>query len=318
MSNENNSQSRFAWDEMDRLTQEEGFDQRLQTYRWDAAGQLIEARDGNAAGQRSTHYRWDEAGRLAQRELPATDAAPAQAHRYEWDAAARLMAASVHLLHTAGEQVQSRIELERDALGRITGELQRLYRPAQTLHAPAQIEYEHRITHRLDALGNRQSSQLQGLGHIDWLRYGSGHVHGLQHEGSALIDFERDRLHRETGRTLQGQDPQGPSGALRVQRRWDALGRLQALASQGLQGQAQVPQVLVGQLSQRQYHYDALGQLTAVQTAQDTLRYGYDAAGRLRAMQRGQHQQHRSLYPAGHRLPRSPAWSTLSRNCPSP
>jgi YD repeat-containing protein len=166
-----------------------------------------------------------------------------------------------------------------------------------------EIEYEHRITHRLDALGNRQSSQLQGLGHIDWLRYGSGHVHGLQHEGSALIDFERDRLHRETGRTLQGQDPQGPSGALRVQRRWDALGRLQALASQGLQGQAQVPQVLVGQLSQRQYHYDALGQLTAVQTAQDTLRYGYDAAGRLRAMQEGGQQQRWDVDPAGNRLP---------------
>jgi YD repeat-containing protein len=271
--NENNSQSRFAWDVMDRLTQEEGFDQRLQTYRWDAAGQLIEARDGNAAGQRSTHYRWDEAGRLAQRELPATDAAPAQAHRYEWDAAARLMAASVHLLHTAGEQVQSRIELERDALGRITGELQRLYRPAQTLHAPAQIEYEHRITHRLDALGNRQSSQLQGLGHIDWLRYGSGHVHGLAHGGAALIDFERDALHRETRRSLHGQG----ADSLDIQRRWDALGRLHSLNThnlntQQLQGQAQTPQVLIGQISQRQYHYDALGQLSSVQTAQERMR----------------------------------------------
>ena len=87
---------------MDRLVQEEGFDQRLQRYRWDAAGQLSEARDGNAAAQRSTHYRWDDAGRLAERKLPATDAAPAQAHRYEWDPAGRLMAASVHLLKESG------------------------------------------------------------------------------------------------------------------------------------------------------------------------------------------------------------------------
>jgi RHS repeat-associated protein len=137
------------------------------------------------------------------------------------------------------------------------------------------------------------------VGQIEWLLYGSGHVHGLEHNGSALLDFERDALHRETGRTLQGQE----GHTLTIRRRWDALGRLQALASQGLQGQAQVPQVLIGQISQRQYHYDALGQLTAVQTAQDTLRYGYDAAGRLRAMQQGEQQQRWSVDPAGNRLP---------------
>lgn len=68
-----------------------------------------------------------------------------------------------------------------------------------------------------------------------------------------------------TGR--RGARCRGKGQTLTIRRRWDALGRLQALASQGLQGQAQVPQVLVGQLSQRQYHYDALGQLTAVQSA---------------------------------------------------
>lgn len=241
--------------------------------RWDVAGQLLEASDGSARQQQSTNYRWDAAGRLAERSLPATAAAPAQVHGYEWDAAGRLVAASVRLLQEHAEQPQSRIEIERDALGRITGELQRLYRPAQTLHAPAQIEYEHRITHRLDALGNRQSSQLQGLGHIDWLRYGSGHVHGLAHGGAALIDFERDALHRETRRSLHGQG----ADSLDIQRRWDALGRLHSLNThnlntQQLQGQAQTPQVLIGQISQRQYHYDALGQLSSVQTAQERMR----------------------------------------------
>ena len=299
--NENGAQSRFAWDVMDRLVQEEGFDRRLQNYRWDAAGQLSEARDGNAAAQRSTHYRWDDAGRLAERKLPATEAAPAQTHRYEWDAAARLMAASVHGPHEQGEQTQSRIEIERDVLGRITGETQRLYRVGKS--GQPEIEFEHTIAHRLDALGNRQASQLQGVGQIEWLLYGSGHVHGLQHNGNALLDFERDALHRETGRTLLGQDQQGAPGALKVQRRWDALGRLQGLATQGLQGAAQLPQVLIGQLSQRQYHYDALGQLTAVQTPAETLRYGYDAAGRLRAMQQGQQQHRWNVDPAGNRLP---------------
>ena len=68
---------------------------------------------------------------------------------------------------------------------------------------------------------------------------------------------------------------------------------------------APTPQVLIGQISQRQYHYDALGQLTAVQSAQDTLRYGYDAAGRLRAMQEGGQQQRWDVDPAGNRLPKA-------------
>ncbi|WP_047220021.1 hypothetical protein, partial [Delftia lacustris] len=138
------------------------------------------------------------------RQLPATAHAPAQTHRYEWDAAGRLTAASVWQHSTADNdngliaQLQSRIALERDALGRITAEVQQLYRPGKDGNGGAeQIEYEHRIAHTLDALGTRQHSQLQGLGEIAWLTYGSGHVHGLQLNGASLIDFERDALHRE-------------------------------------------------------------------------------------------------------------------------
>lgn len=204
--NENGAQSRFAWDALDRLVQEEGFDQRLQSYRWDAAGQLAEVRDGSALEQRSTYYRWDEGGRLAERELPATDHAPAYTQRYAWDAAGRLVAASVWQHAdtpaggaSAGAQLQSRIELQRDPLGRITGEVQQLYKdgPAGPL-----LEHTHRIAHQLDALGQRQRSELQGVGAIDWLLYGAGHVHGLQHDGHNLIDIERDALHREVRRSL--------------------------------------------------------------------------------------------------------------------
>ncbi|OBY81685.1 hypothetical protein, partial [Delftia sp. JD2] len=146
----------------------------------------MEATDGNAAQQSSSHYRWDEGGRLVERQLPATPHAPAQTHRYEWDAAGRLTAASVWQHSTADNgngliaQLQSRIALERDALGRITAEVQQLYRPGKNGNGNGngvadQIEYEHRIAHTLDALGARQHSQLQGLGEIAWLTYGSGH-----------------------------------------------------------------------------------------------------------------------------------------------
>ncbi|WP_047220038.1 hypothetical protein, partial [Delftia lacustris] len=76
-----------------------------------------------------------------------------------------------------------------------------------------QIEYEHRIAHSLDALGARQHSQLQGLGKIAWLTYGSGHVHGLQLNGAGLIDFERDALHREVRRSLHPPTPAADADA---------------------------------------------------------------------------------------------------------
>ena len=67
--------------------------------------------------------------------------------------------------------------------------------------------------------------------------YGSGHVHGLQHNGNALLDFERDALHRETGRTLQGSGDH----TLTIRRRWDALGRLQALAARACKDTSPTP-----------------------------------------------------------------------------
>ena len=67
------------------------------------------------------------------------------------------------------------------------------------------------------------------------------------------------------------------------------------------------PQILIGQLTQRQYHYDALGQLSAIEAPGHTQRYGYDPAGRLRAMLsslRPNEQPIRwDIDPAGNRLP---------------
>ena len=63
---------------------------------------------------------------------------------------------------------------------------------------------------------------------------------------------------------------------------------------------------LTGQLTQRQYHYDALGQLIAIEAPGHTQRYGYDPAGRLRAMLSSlqpEQQTRWNIDPAGNRLP---------------
>ncbi|MCL2726151.1 MAG: type VI secretion system tip protein VgrG [Polyangiaceae bacterium] len=299
LTNENGAQARFVWDTMDRMVEEIGFDGRVQGYRYDAAGQLVQTSDGNTVSR----YRWDEAGRQIERQVPATEAAPAQSERYERDNVGRLKVASVYLIMQGQEQLQSRIEIERDVVGRITEEVQRLYQTEGMPTTTPPIEYEHRIAHRLDPMGNRQESSLQGVGDIQWLLHGSGHVHGLTHSGAELVGFERDALHREVKRHLHGV--QGGAD-LYINRRRDNLGRLESigLLNLPLQGIHAVPQILVGQITHRQYRYDALDQLTAIEMPNKALHYGYDAAGRLRTQtDSGQRVQRWEVDPAGNRIP---------------
>jgi RHS repeat-associated protein len=95
----------------------------------------------------------------------------------------------------------------------------------------------------------------------------------------SLIDFDRDRLHRETQRYLHGLEKQQE---LRITRSRDSLGRLSEINFEGLQGLG-TPPTLIGQVTSHQYHYDPLDRLIAIQMPQQTLRYGYDGAGRLRS-----------------------------------
>ncbi|MDR2155202.1 MAG: DUF6531 domain-containing protein [Burkholderiaceae bacterium] len=328
LTNENGAQSRFAWDVMDRLIQETGFDGRVQRYQWDAAGQLTQTSGDGATQttqaeidleQDTIHYLWSTTGRLIERQLPATQASERQSQRYEWDQAGQLKAASVYLITQEQEQIeerlQSRIEIERDGLGRIIGELQRLYKTqdAATPHAAPPIEYEHRITHTFDPSGDRQESELQNVGQIQWRLDNLGQIQSLMHNGHDLIDFERNALCQEIKRqwhTLQSsQSTENLAPALLTRiNQWDNMGRLQdtQLDALPLQAADSVPRELVDQIVRRQYLYDPLGQLIAIRTPAQILRYGYDAAGRLRAQADSltpEVTQRWDIDPAGNRLP---------------
>ncbi|MCP1106292.1 DUF4329 domain-containing protein [Serratia nevei] len=336
LTNENGEHTHFAWDAMDRLTQETGFDARVQSYQYDAAGQLSQSSDGwaNDQGQpgHTTRYEWSAAGRLTARHLPAAGEAPATLHRYQWSRVGELEQASVWALDTAAEgqgeahaRLQSQAIVERDSAGRVIGEVQRLY-SATAAGGEPEIEFEHRISHRLDALGNRLASQLQDLGEVGYLLYGAGHLHGLTWEEHILVNIERDALHRETKRLwsqdIGTADMQPPAQQLTRQLEWDEVGRLRAMRLAGLPAampadmldapaqsayaarQVRPPQALVGALTSRHYHYDSLGQMVGIETPAGTSRFAYDMAGRLIGAQgpQGTQQQWR-FDAAGNRLP---------------
>ncbi|AVT10223.1 RHS repeat-associated core domain-containing protein [Paracidovorax avenae] len=233
-------------------------------------------------------------------------------------------------------QPEARVALARDAFGRVCGETQTLYRQAtqpQASHAGGEppVEFEHAITHTLGPLGQRTATQAQGLGTLQWLAYGSGHVHGLLLDGQPLVDWERDALHREVGRTLhllEGQDSTDLQAVVHA-RQLDPMGRMLHQDWRGLRHVAPVAPDLANEsetgpssaagriapplgplstLAQRRYWYDPLGQLVGVQTPGEATRYGYDAWQRLSGLHRAgpgstETQAQWTLDAAGNRLP---------------
>lgn len=74
-----------------------------------------------------------------------------------------------------------------------------------------------RLVHQYDALGNTTGTELPGGQSIQWLHYGSGHLHQVNVNGLVVTDLERDALHQETSRS---------QGLLNQILQRDAMGRI--------------------------------------------------------------------------------------------
>jgi RHS repeat-associated protein len=271
--NENSARTTFKYDVMDRLIEQINFDGRPQRYGYDAAGQLIESED---AGQRGA-YQYDQAGRLLTRTISGQRQ---HQERYDYDQDGLLIRARCGAVNNAAEAT---VDFIRDALGRITSETQSLNLQGQP---PL---WRHEVRHGFDELGNQAHTALQGIAPLlNWQTYGSGHLHGITLGNETLIDFERDKLHREVHRNFAG---------VAIDKAWDQLSRLKHIRAQG-----QEP--LISHTVNRQYHYDRIGQITRIETARGSHQYQYDQARRLTgAIQPGLEQgQHYRFDPAGNRL----------------
>ena len=147
------------------------------------------------------------------------------------------------------------------------------------------------LAHTYDEMGNRVRTTLPDGRNLNWLHYGSGHLHQINVDGDVIADMERDALHREVART---------QGLLESRFHYDRRGRL---ASQHVRRSSPMPGVREGQAVPvsrfgqhdvqadgfavpsiaRNYQYDQAGNPLAVHDARfgKTI-YAYDAIGRLR------------------------------------
>ncbi|RAR71619.1 YD repeat-containing protein, partial [Paracidovorax anthurii] len=304
LENENGALTQFTYDTADNLIQEVGFDGRIQRYRYNAAGELAELheRDANlppdtpydpapgAPLPKRTVFRRDALGRLVAKVHLGSDGLESSGTditTYGYDPLGRMLHAG---------NADARVRFAYDPLSRLVEEVQEHLAPGGD---SALGRYTYR--HAYDALGNRIASTLPGGRQVQWLHYGSGHLHQIRVDGHVLSDIERDALHQEVHRT---------QGALASQYGWDPMGRLAAhkvARQQSLQGQPGRPspealwdrgersaQALpalqnlpTGERIARHYRYDPTGNLIATR---DGLRgeshYRYDPLGRILAAQR--------------------------------
>ena len=274
--NENGARATFAYDVMDRIVSQLNIDGRQQTYRFNAAGELIESVDAGLVSR----FRYDAGGRLLERHT-GNDASAQQRQRFIYDAAGQLQQA-LHHTEIGGNGIS--VQFERDLLGRVVRETQSIE------DAQGNPVWKFSAAHAFNEIGVEKQTDYDGLSSIQWLTYGSGHLHGVALGHRTVVDFERDRLHREVKRKL---------GPFQASRSYDRLSRLSQIdAHSPLIGEEEKDASL-----NRAYRYDLASQLVQMETAAGPHLYDYDEAGRLvKASQPALPTQHYRFDPAGNRL----------------
>ena len=103
--------------------------------------------------------------------------------------------------------------------------------------------------------------------------YGSGHLHRIAFDGETVTDIERDRLHRETGRT---------QGRLASRYTLDPLGRLKSQLAVPAGPSESKGKAAVTAAVKRSYGYDRTGNLTqSTDPRTGTTQFEYDKLGRI-------------------------------------
>ena len=278
LTNENGAHTRFEYDVMDLLTKQVNIDDRIQQYRFNAAGELVQSNDQGII----SHYNYDQGGRLTNRQVGEETQGQGVSEHFEYGADG-LLRKAWHTAALGGTTVAT--EFERDALEQVTREI-------QSISGPDHSEvWRYSVDRRFDELGSVSHTTYTGLPTITWQTYGSGHLLGVLLDGRSVVDFERDRLHRETKRQF---------GQTQSTRTYDRLSRLSQMHTQS---HTHDPMVDDAAAFERTHHYDAANQLIRIESTEGPHAYRYDKARRLiGAVQPGSPDQRYRFDPAGNRL----------------
>ncbi|EOT7358069.1 RHS repeat-associated core domain-containing protein, partial [Escherichia coli] len=263
---ENGSHTTFRYDVLDRLIQETGFDGRTQRYHHDLTGKLIRSEDEGLV----THWHYDEADRITQRTVNGETA-----EQWRYDERGWLTQIS-HL--SEGHRVT--VHYGYDEKGRLTGERQTVHHPQTEA-----LLWQHETRHAYNAQGLANRCIPDSLPAVEWLTYGSGWLAGMKLGDTPLVDFTRDRLHRETLRSF---------GRYELTTAYTSAGQLQSQHLNSLQ-------------YDRDYTWNDNGELIRISSPRQTRSYSYSDSGRLT----GVHTTTSNLDiripyatdPAGNRLP---------------
>ena len=266
LTSENGSHTTFRYDVLDRLIQETGFDGRTQRYHHDLTGKLIRSEDEGLV----THWHYDEADRLTHRTVKGETA-----EQWQYDERGWLTDIS-HI--SEGHRVT--VHYGYDEKGRLTGERQTVHHPQTEA-----LLWQHETRHAYNAQGLANRCIPDSLPAVEWLTYGSGWLAGMKLGDTPLVDFTRDRLHRETLRSF---------GRYELTTAYTPAGQLQRQHLNSLQ-------------YDRDYTWNDNGELIRISSPRQTRSYSYSTTGRLT----GVHTTAANLDiripyatdPAGNRLP---------------
>ena len=135
------------------------------------------------------------------------------------------------------------------------------------------------VRYHYDFNGNRTATVLPDGRQINYLYYGSGHLHQISLDDEVVTDIERDKLHREIYRT---------QGKLASRYELDPLGRLKRQIAtlndlaEGGKGKTKVAAGYGQTAVKRSYGYDRTGNLThSTDQRTGTTKFEYDKLGRI-------------------------------------
>ena len=256
------------------------WDGKITAYGYDAAGQLVQQTEygqSNSEGRLKErpetwhihHFKRNILGQLIEKQSRKVSGRNGQSKdegisrtRFDYDPVTGNL--------TKARNQHSSVELAYDELDRLIGET--------TVHNGQSAT----VGYRYDPLGNRIRTILPDGRQIDYLYYGSGHLHQISLDGEVITDIERDKLHREIQRT---------QGSISSLYDYDPMGRLKSQRTvwSGTQTPRGKQNPLAGGAVNRRYAYDKAGNL--IQSADQrsgVLHYVYDKIGRIQEARNSQ------------------------------